>query len=47
MFKARGAKAWQHEFPVGFPVRVCASNLLYINLFLDIVARIESRYRWI
>ena len=27
-----------------FLVRVCASNLLLINIFLDIVARIESRY---
>ena len=43
MFKARDAKAWQREFPVEFPVRVCASNLLLINIFLDIVARIESR----
>ena len=43
MFKASDAKAWQHEFPVGFPVIVCASNLLLINIFLDSVARIESR----
>ena len=43
MFKARDAKAWQREFPVEFPVRVCASNLLSINIFLDIVARKESR----
>ena len=41
MFKARDAKAWQREFPVGSPV--CGSNLLLINIFLDIVARIESR----
>ena len=43
MFKARDAKAWQHEFSVGFSVRVCASNSLLINIFLDIVAHIESR----
>ena len=43
MFKACDTKAWQGEFPVGFPVRVCASNFLLINIFLDIVARIESR----
>ena len=42
MFKARDAKAWQREFPVGFPVRVRASSLLLTNIFLDIVARIES-----
>ena len=27
MFKARDATTWQHTFPVGFPVRVCALNL--------------------
>ena len=43
MFKTRDAKAWQCEFPVGFLVKVCASNLLLINIFLDTVARIESR----
>ena len=43
MFKARDAIAWQREFPVGFPLRVCASNLIFINIFLDIVARMESR----
>ena len=43
MFKAREAEAWQREFPVVFSVRVCDSNLLLINIFLDIVARIESR----
>ena len=43
MFKARDAKAWQCEFPLEFPVRVCASNLLLIMIFLDIVARIESK----
>ena len=41
-----------HEFPVRFPVRFGASKLLLINIFLDIVARIESRcvirsiFRW-
>ena len=44
MFKARDAKSWQRWFPVGFPVRVCALNLLFINILYDIVARIESRY---
>ena len=39
MFKARDAKAWQREFPVW----VCASNLLLIDIFLDIVARIKMR----
>ena len=43
MLKARDAKAWQCEFPVRFPVRICASNLLSFNIFVDIVARIESR----
>ena len=43
MFKARDAKAWQREFPVEFPDRVWASNLLLINIFLDIAAPIESR----
>ena len=28
---------------VGFPVRVCALNFLVINIFHDVVARIESR----
>ena len=41
--KALDAIAWQREFPVGFPVRVCASDLLLINIFLDIVSLIESR----
>ena len=36
-------KAWQREFSVGYPVRVFASNLLLINIFLDIVVRIESK----
>ena len=39
MFKARDSKAWQREFPV----TICALNLLLINIFLDIVTRIESR----
>ena len=43
MFKARDAKAWQRGFPVGFSVTICAPNLLLINIFLHIVARIESR----
>ena len=44
MFKARDAKTWQRGFPVGFPVIVCASNLLLVTIFRDVVARIESRY---
>ena len=44
MFKARDATAWQREFLVGFPVSVCASNLLLINICHDFVARIESRH---
>ena len=32
MFKARDVKAWQREFPVGFLVWVCPSNLLLINI---------------
>ena len=43
MFKAFDAKAWQGEFPVAFPVRVCASNLFLINIFLEILAHIESK----
>ena len=43
MFKARDTQAWQREFPVGFSFRVCASNLLLINILLDIVARIVKR----
>ena len=42
IFKARDTNTWQCEFPVGFPVQVCASNLLLINIFHDVV-RIESR----
>ena len=33
MFNARDAKSWQRLFPVGFPVRVCALNLSFINIF--------------
>ena len=43
MFKACDAKAWQREFPEEFPATVFALNLLLINIFLDIVAHIESR----
>ena len=43
MFKARDAKSWQRLFPVGFPVRVCALNLLFFNIYHDVVACIESR----
>ena len=43
MFKAHDAIAWQREFPVGFPVEVSALNSLFINIFHDVVARIESR----
>ena len=43
MFNARDAKSWQRLFPVGFSVKVCALNLLFINILHDVVARIESR----
>ena len=43
MFKARDAIVWQREFPVGFPVEVSALNSLVINIFHNVVARIESR----
>ena len=43
MFKACDANVWQREFPVGFPVEVSALNSLFINIFHDVVARIESR----
>ena len=33
MFNARDAKNWPRKFPVGFPVSVCALNLLLINIF--------------
>ena len=42
MFKACDAKTWQHELPVGFQVRVCALNLLFINIFNDVFVCIES-----
>ena len=44
MFKTRDANTRQREFPAGFPVEVYALNSLYINIFLDVVACIESRY---
>ena len=45
MFKARGAKTWQHIFPLGFPVTVDPLDyLLFINIFHDVVGRIESRW---
>ena len=44
MFKARNADTWQRKFPMGFPVRVCALNLLSINIFRDVVVRIDNRY---
>ena len=43
MFKAHDANVWQREFPVGFPVEVSALNSLFINIFHDVVARIESK----
>ena len=43
MFEARDANVWQREFPVGFPVEVSALNSIFINIFHDVVARIESR----
>ena len=43
MFKARDAKVWQREFPVGFPVEVSALNSTFIKIFHDVVARIESK----
>ena len=43
MFKACDANVWQREFPVGFPVEVSDLNLLFINIFHDVVTRIESR----
>ena len=43
MFEACDANVWQREFPVGFPVEVSDLNLLFINIFHDVVARIESR----
>ena len=43
MFKARDAKAWQRKFLVEFSVRFCALNLLFNNIFHDVVSRVESR----
>ena len=43
MFKALDAIVWQREFPVGFSVEVSALNSLYINIYHDVVVRIESR----
>ena len=37
--KTCDAKIWQREFLV----RVCASNMLLISIFLDVIVRIESR----
>ena len=37
--KARDANVWQREFPV----EVSALNSIFINIFHDVVARIESR----
>ena len=39
MFKARDANVSQREFPV----EVSALNSLYLSIFHDVVARIESR----
>ena len=43
MFKARNTNARDREFPVGFPVEVCALNSLFFNVCHNVVARIESR----
>ena len=43
MFKARDAKTRQRKFPVGFPVKVCASKLLFIIIFYDVGVRIARR----
>ena len=42
MFKADDANTWQHEFTVEFTVEVCALNPLFINIFHDVVTRMES-----
>ena len=39
MFKARDASVWQRIFPV----EVSALDSLFINIFYDVVARIERR----
>ena len=38
-------KIWQCKYPVGFPVKVWAWNLLFVNIFHNVVFRIESRSR--
>ena len=43
IFEALDAKTWQRKFPAGFPVRVYALDLLFIKIFHDFVAHIESR----
>ena len=43
LFKASDAKTWKRKFSIGFPVRVCALNLLFVNIFHDVVVRKESR----
>ena len=43
IFKGRDAKTGQREFPVGFPVEVCALNSLFIYIFHNVVACKESR----
>ena len=44
MLKACEANVWQREFPVGFLVELSALNSIFINIFHDVVARIESRW---
>ena len=34
MFNLKHVKTWQRKFPVGFPIRICALDLLYINTFV-------------
>ena len=41
MFKTCGAKTRQRKFSLGFPVSVCLDFV--INIFYDVVARIENR----
>ena len=43
MFKAHDAKTWQGKFLIGFPVRICVLNFLFIYIFHDVVVRIESK----
>ena len=33
MFKTSDARTWQRKFPLGFLVKVCALNLLFIKIF--------------